>query len=129
MEFPEELKYYEEHTWVRVEGKRAFVGITDYAQKELGEILYVELPEVEEEFDQGETFGTVESSKAVSELIAPISGKVVRVNESLEDEPELINEDPYGDGWMIVMEMGHESELDSLLSAEEYQDMMEEEEE
>ncbi|MFQ6111888.1 MAG: glycine cleavage system protein GcvH [Nitrospinota bacterium] len=127
MEFPEELKYTKEHEWLRVEGNRAVVGITEYAQSELGDVVYVELPEVDTEVEQHATFGQVESVKAVSDLYAPVSGTVVEVNESLNDEPELINSDPYEDGWIMVIHMSDPSELDDLLSAEDYQAYISEE--
>ncbi len=121
MEFPEDLKYTKEHEWVRVEGNRAIVGITEYAQGELGDVVYVELPEVDTEVEQNATFGQVESVKAVSDLYAPVSGTIVEVNESLDDEPELINSDPYEEGWMIVLDMSEPLEIEDLLTAEDYQ--------
>ncbi|EGL81491.1 Glycine cleavage system H protein [Caldalkalibacillus thermarum TA2.A1] len=124
MNLPKELKYSEEHEWVRVEGNKAYIGITDFAQSELGDIVFVELPEAGDEVEQDQPFGSVESVKTVSELYAPVSGKVLEVNENLEDEPELVNSDPYGDGWMIVVEMSDTSELDKLMSAEEYEKMV-----
>jgi glycine cleavage system H protein len=127
MEFPDNLKYTKEHEWVRVEGGKAVVGITDHAQDELGDIVFVELPEVGSEVEQNETFGTVESVKAVSDLFSPLSGEVLEVNETLKDEPELINSSPYKDGWMLVVDISDESELNSLLSAKEYEAYIEEE--
>ena len=127
MEFPEELKYTKEHEWVRVDGNQAVVGITEHAQAELGDIVYVELPEVGSEVEANSPFGTVESVKAVSDLFAPVSGKVLQVNTALEERPEAINSDPYDDGWMIVIEMSDPSELDDLLSAEDYATHIEEE--
>ncbi|MBT9253646.1 MAG: glycine cleavage system protein GcvH [Brockia lithotrophica] len=120
MEFPAELKYSTEHEWVRVEGNLARVGITDYAQSELGDVVYVDLPEVGTEIQKGSVFGSVESVKAVSDLYAPVSGRVVEVNESLKDAPERINSSPYGDGWMIVVEMRDPAELAELLDADAY---------
>jgi len=120
MEFPAELKYSTEHEWVRVEGNHARVGITDYAQSELGDVVYVDLPEVGTEVQKGSVFGSVESVKAVSDLYAPVSGRVVEVNESLKDAPERINSSPYGDGWMIVVEMRDPSEIAELLDADAY---------
>ncbi|CAM3353903.1 glycine cleavage system protein GcvH [Hydrogenibacillus schlegelii] len=120
MEFPAELRYSREHEWVRVEGNRAYIGITDFAQDELGDIVYVELPEVGATVTAGEPFGTVESVKTVSELYAPVSGTVVEVNARLADEPELVNRAPYTDGWMIVVEMSRPEELAALLDAEAY---------
>ena len=120
MNAPAELKYTEEHEWVRVEGNLATVGITDFAQCELGDIVFVELPKVGDTVTKGESFGNVESVKTVSELYAPVSGKVVKVNEALEEAPEKINESPYGDGWMIVVEISDPEELNRLWSAEKY---------
>jgi glycine cleavage system H protein len=120
MNIPKDLKYSVEHEWVLKEGNLAHVGITDFAQSELGDIVFVELPEVGQELSAGDVFGSVESVKTVSELYAPVSGKVVKVNETLEDAPENVNESPYLDGWMIVIEMSDESELDQLLSSDEY---------
>ncbi|MBI2875589.1 MAG: glycine cleavage system protein GcvH [Candidatus Tectomicrobia bacterium] len=120
MYIPEDLKYTREHDWARIEGNRVVVGITDYAQEELGDIVYVELPEVGSEVEHMEPFGTIESVKAVSDLFSPVSGEVVEINETLESEPELVNSDPYGEGWMLVVEMSDASELDSLMSAAEY---------
>lgn len=126
MNLPEDLYYSEEHEWAKKEDNRVYVGITDFAQSELGDVVFVELPEVGEEFDVGDAFGTVESVKTVSELYAPVSGKVVEVNEDLEDNPEYVNESPYDDAWMIVLEMDDESELDNLLSSEQYKEVIEE---
>lgn len=117
---PEGLKYSREHEWVRVDGSRAYIGITDYAQDELGDIVYVELPEVGAELKAGETLGTVESVKTVSDLYAPVSGRVVEVNEALASAPEKVNESPYEEAWMIVVEMADPSELEALLDAEAY---------
>ncbi|QJA09499.1 glycine cleavage system protein GcvH [Romboutsia sp. CE17] len=119
-----ELRYSDKHTWVRVEGDYALVGITDFAQDQLGEVLFVEMPEVEDELTQGEDFGVVESSKVASDLIAPISGEVVEINERLEDEPEYINEDPY-DAWIVKVKLSDADELESLLSPEEYESKIE----
>lgn len=127
MDFPKELKYHKEHAWVKVEGHRALIGITDHAQEELGDIVYVELPERGADVEQDESFGTVESAKAISELFGPVSGRVLDINEDLADQPELINDDPYDSGWMIEVEMGDTSELDNLLSSEEYKKYIEEE--
>ena len=122
MNFPEELKYTREHEWIRDNGdETATVGITDFAQSELGDIVFVELEEEGTEFEQDATFGTVEAVKTVSELYAPVDGKIVEVNEQLEEQPELVNDDPYGDGWMIRIELSDANQLDELMSAEEYQ--------
>jgi len=120
MEVPAELRYSEEHEWVRVEGNRAVVGITDFAQSELGDIVFVELPQPGDTVKFGEPFGSVESVKTVSELYAPVSGKVVEVNSALADAPEKVNQSPYGEGWMIVIEPSDPSELDRLWTAEKY---------
>ena len=119
---PEDLHYSKDHEWLRVEGDVAVIGITDYAQNSLGDVVYVELPKVGEEFAANESFGSVESVKAVSEVFSPISGTVAEVNESLNDEPEKVNGDPYGNGWMIKVNMSSPGEVDSLLTAAEYED-------
>lgn len=126
MNLPEELFYSEEHEWVRKEDNKVYIGITDFAQSELGDVVFVELPEVGEEFDVGDAFGSVESVKTVSELYAPVSGTVVEVNEDLEDNPEYVNESAYEDAWMIVIEMEDEAELENLLSSEQYKEVIEE---
>ncbi|MGA9995824.1 MAG: glycine cleavage system protein GcvH [Pyrinomonadaceae bacterium] len=119
---PEDLHYSKDHEWVRVEGDTATIGITDYAQTTLGDVVYVELPKAGESFSANESFGSVESVKAVSEIFTPISGEVLEVNESLQDEPEKVNNDPYGEGWMVRARMKDPGEVDSLLSAAEYED-------
>lgn len=124
---PEDLNYTKDHEWVRVKGDQATVGITDHAQNQLGDVVYVELPKVGDRFEVAEPFGSVESVKAVSEIYMPLSGSVVEVNESLNDSPEQVNEDPYGDGWMIVLKMENTSQVDGLLSAAEYEDYIKEE--
>jgi len=120
MNFPENLKFSKEHEWVLVEGDVALIGITEYAQSELGDVVYVELPEVGEKLSKDDPFGSVESVKAVSDLFAPVSGAVIEVNDSLPDNPELVNEDSYGDGWMIKVQMSDKEELKDLLAADEY---------
>lgn len=120
MNVPADLKYSEEHEWAKVEGNRVTVGITDFAQHELGDIVFVELPAVGDSLEFGEPFGSVESVKTVSELYAPVSGKVVAINEALVDAPEKVNEAPYGDGWMVVVELSDASELDQLWTADKY---------
>ncbi len=120
MNFPKELKYTKDHEWVRVEGETATVGVTDFAQGELGDIVYLEIETEDEDLDQGELFGTVEAVKTVSDLFMPISGTVAAINEMLEDQPELINSDAYGDGWMIKITIKNTSEIEALLSADEY---------
>lgn len=120
MSYPKDLKYSREHEWVRVSGKRAIVGITDFAQKELGDVVFVELPAVGDEVSAGGEFAVVESVKAVSEVYSPVSGAVVEVNENLADQPEVINQDAYGEGWIAVIELADPTELENLLSAEDY---------
>lgn len=126
MNIPNQLKYSEEHEWVKVEGNEARIGITDFAQAELGDIVFVELPEVGDEIEAGQPFGSVESVKTVSELYAPISGKVVAINEDLEDSPELVNESPYDKAWMVVVEPSDSSEVDKLMTADQYEKMTKE---
>lgn len=120
MDFPEGLKYSKEHEWVLVEGDVAIIGITEFAQGELGDIVFVELPEVGEKISKDDPFGSLESVKAVSDIFAPISGTVVEINDALPDSPETINEDPYGDGWMIKVQMTDMNELKDLMSPEDY---------
>ncbi len=120
MEFPEGLKYSKEHEWVLVEGKTATIGITEYAQEELGDIVYVELPEIGEKIVKDDPFGAVESVKAVSDVYAPVSGSVLEVNDVLPDNPETINDDPYGDGWMIRVDLSDPDGLKDLMDAEVY---------
>jgi glycine cleavage system H protein len=122
---PEELQYTKSHEWVRTEGDTAAIGITDHAQDELGDVVFVELPEVGTTFDAGDSFGTVESVKAVSDLYTPVGGEVVEVNETLNDQPEKINEDPYGEGWIVKLSTSGEGDL---LSASDYEQFLEEEE-
>ena len=125
MNLPENLKYTKEHEWVSVEGNVATVGVTDFAQGELGDIVFVEVETEGETLDKGETFGTVEAVKTVSDLFMPVSGEVVEFNAALEDSPELINKDAYGDGWMIKIEMSDVSEADELMDAAAYKAMLE----
>lgn len=120
-ETPDELHYLETHEWVRLENGTARVGITDFAQDELGDIVFVELPAVGETIEQEEPFGVIESIKAVSDLYAPLSGEVTATNDALTDAPELVNDDPYGEGWMIEINVSDESELDDLLDPEGYE--------
>jgi glycine cleavage system H protein len=119
---PDDLHYSKDHEWVRVEGNIAVVGITDYAQDSLGDVVYVELPKAGDEFAANESFGSVESVKAVSEVFSPVSGVIAGINEALADEPEKVNQDPYVQGWMIRVEMSNPGEVDSLLTAAEYED-------
>jgi len=124
MNLPEELKYTKDHEWARVDGNTVVVGITDYAQSELGDIVYVELPEVGTQVTQGESFGTIEAVKAVSDLYAPVSGEVIEVNVKLNDSPELVNQDPYGEGWMIKIQISNPAELDDLLDKAQYEALL-----
>jgi glycine cleavage system H protein len=119
---PDDLHYSKDHEWVRVDGNVAIVGITDYAQDSLGDVVYVELPKVGDDFAANESFGSVESVKAVSEVFSPVSGEVSGTNETLADTPEKVNQDPYGEGWMIRVEMSNPGEVDSMLTAAEYED-------
>ncbi len=124
MNFPENLKYTKDHEWIRVEGQTAFVGITDFAQSELGEIVYVDVTTEGEALQQNEIFGSVEAVKTVSDLLIPVSGKVVEFNGELEDKPELVNEDPYGKGWIIKIELENADEVNGLLSADDYKKLI-----
>ena len=120
MNIPADLKYTKDHEWVKIDGDTATVGITDFAQSELGDIVYVEVETVDETLDIEEVFGTVEAVKTVSDLFLPLSGEITEFNEALEDEPELVNSDPYGNGWMIKLKFNDDSQLEGLLSADDY---------
>ncbi len=124
MNVPEELKYTKEHEWVKVDGDIATVGITDWAQGELGDVVYVDLPEVDTELKQMSTFGTIEAVKAVSEIFSPLSGEVAEINSALEDDPMVINRDPYGEGWIIKIAVRDATELEQLLSADDYKKLI-----
>jgi len=124
MHFPENLKYTKEHEWILIEGDQATVGITEFAQSELGDIIYVELPQPGKEVKKDDVFGTVEAVKTVSDLFMPVSGKVLETNKQLDQTPELVNEDPYGQAWMIKIELSDPSELDDLLTQEEYRNLV-----
>jgi len=124
MEFPSDLKYTNEHEYVRVDGDVAVVGITDHAQSELGDVVFVELPEVGTEVAQNDEAGTIESVKAVSEIYAPVSGTIIECNEGLTDTPELVNESPYGEAWLYKVKISNPDELEGLLSVETYQDLV-----
>ncbi len=126
---PDDIKYHRDHAWVRVEGKKATIGITDYAQQQLGDIVYVDLPEAETEVDAESELSEIESTKATSPVVSPVSGTVVEVNEDLADSPEIINEDPYGNGWLVVVEMTDPSEVDDLMAKDEYEKFLKEEQE
>ena len=117
---PEDLKYHKEHSWVKIDGNRATVGITEYAQESLGDIVYMDLPDMDASVDADGEIGEIESTKATSSVVSPVSGTIVKVNTELEDAPETINEDPYGKGWIVVIEMDNAKELSSLMDAEEY---------
>ncbi|MDT4952979.1 MAG: glycine cleavage system protein [Acidobacteriota bacterium] len=125
---PEDLHYSKDHEWIRVEGDVGTIGITDHAQDSLGDVVYVELPKAGESFEAHESFGSVESVKAVSEIFTPVGGEITEVNESLQDEPEKVNTDPYGEGWMMRIRMKNPGEVDSLLNAAEYEDFTKAEE-
>ena len=124
---PDDRKYSKEHEWVKVDSGRGTVGITDYAQKQLGDVVYVELPEVGAKLGSMAVFGTIESVKAVSELFCPVSGEVVEVNQKVVDKPELVNSDPYGDAWLVVVKLDNPGDLDALMGASEYQKYLDEE--
>lgn len=121
MNFPSDIRYTAEHEWIRVEGEEAYVGITDYAQSELGEIVFVDVPTIGEEVAQGEVFGSIEAVKTVSDLNIPVTGEVLAINEELDAQPELVNNDPYGEGWIIKIAVKDIAELDNLMDAEAYQ--------
>ena len=124
LNFPDDLKYAEDHEWSRMEDGEVTIGICDYAQDQLGDVVFVELPEVGDSFDRGQEFGTVESVKAVSELVIPLSGEVTAVNENLEDTPELVNSEPYTGGWMLKIKLANQGELDDLMTKDAYLDML-----
>ena len=124
MNVPDELKYTKDHEWVRVEGESIVVGVTDFAQKELGDIVYVDVDTEGQAIEKEEVFGSVEAVKTVSDLMMPVSGEIVALNDALEDEPELVNTDPYGDGWMIKVLVSDFTELDSLLTADQYKELV-----
>jgi glycine cleavage system H protein len=124
MNIPSELKYTKDHEWIKIEGDVAIIGITDFAQSELGDIVYVEVETVDETLDQEEVFGTVEAVKTVSDLFLPLTGEITDFNKKLEDEPELVNSDPYGDGWMIKMKFSDASQIDDLLDADAYKELV-----
>ncbi|WP_420571791.1 glycine cleavage system protein GcvH [Kordia sp.] len=124
MNIPADLKYTKDHEWVKIDGDIATVGITDFAQGELGDIVYVDVETLDEEVDKDEVFGTVEAVKTVSDLFMPLSGEVIELNEKLEDEPELVNKDPYGEGWMIKIKISDESQIEGLLTDEAYKEVV-----
>ena len=124
--YPDELRYTEKHVWVRLDAKEATCGLSAHAESEMGDVVFLELPEEGTQFEKGDVYGTVESAKAVEDLFAPISGEVVRVNTDLVDAPEGINQDPYGEGWMLALKIGDESELDELMSSDQYEEFLSE---
>jgi len=124
MTFPENLKYTKDHEWIRIEGDTGAVGITDYAQGELGDVVFVELPVLGKQVKQGDSFGTIEAVKAVSDLFAPVSGEVIEANAELEKAPDFINKEPYGKGWMLKLKVSNKSELNSLLDAKAYRELI-----
>lgn len=129
MNFPEDLKYSKEHEWVRVNGNVATIGVSDYAQDQLGEIVFVELPDEGEEFEKDDAFGVVESVKSVNDVYAPLSGRIIEVNDPVVDTPEIVNEDPYGEGWLVKIEISNLKEMGELMSAKDYEAYIKEESE
>ena len=129
MDYPDDLYYNREHLWVRVQGNRGTVGVTDHAQREMGEILFVDLPEESSQLDKNDNFGSLESSKTVAELRSPLSGEIVSINKDLEEEPSLVNDDPYGNGWLVVLEMDDPGELEDMLNAADYEELLEQKDE
>ncbi len=125
MEYPDDLYYNRVHIWIRVQGSQGTIGVTDFAQREMGEILFVDLPEEGSPIDKDDVFGTLESSKTVAELHCPISGELVSINKDLEEEPSLVNDDPYGKGWLVVVELDDPNELEDMLNAADYEDFLE----
>lgn len=129
MEYPDDLYYNRDHLWVRVQGNRGTVGVTDHAQREMGEILFVDLPEESSQVEKNDNFGSLESSKTVAEVRSPISGEIVSINKDLEEEPSLVNDDPYGNGWLVVVEMDDPGELEDMLNAADYEELLEQKDE
>jgi glycine cleavage system H protein len=125
MNFPNDLKYTKDHEWIRVEGAFAFIGVTDFAQKELGDVVYVEIDTKGETLAQEETFGTIEAVKTVSDMFMPVGGEVIEINPGLESKPEMVNQDPYGEGWMIKIKMTNPAEVKDLMTADEYKKTIE----
>ena len=124
---PQDIRYHKEHTWIRVSGKKGTIGITDYAQDALGDIVYIELPEIDSAVDAGTEITEIESTKSTSSVISPVSGRVIEINEELSETPEIINEDPYGKGWIAVIELDNPGEIDDLLEAADYGKLVDEE--
>ena len=129
MEYPDDLYYTRNHLWVRIQGTRATVGVTDYAQREMGEVLFVDLPEEGSQVEKDDVFGSLESSKTVAELRCPVSGEIVSINKDLEEEPSLVNDDPYGNGWLVVVEIDDPNELEEMINAADYEEILEQEDE
>jgi glycine cleavage system H protein len=129
MEYPDDLYYNRSHLWIRIQGNRGTVGVTDYAQREMGEVLFVDLPEEGSQVEKDDVFGSLESSKTVAELRCPVSGEIVSINKDLEEEPSLVNDDPYGNGWLIVVEIDDPNELEDMINAADYEEMLEQEDE
>ena len=127
MEYPDDLYYTRNHLWVRIQGTRATVGVTDYAQREMGEVLFVDLPEEGSQVEKDDVFGSLESSKTVAELRCPVSGEIASISKDLEEEPSLVNDDPYGRGWLIVVEIDDPNELEEMINAADYEEMLEQE--
>ena len=124
MNFPDDIKYTTDHEWIRIEGKIGWVGITDYAQGELGDVVYVEIPAVGTKVEKGKSFGTIEAVKAVSDLFAPVSGEIVEINADVKDHPEIVNKDPYGNGWMVKIAIADLSQLNVLLDVQAYKSLI-----
>ena len=124
MNTPDNLLYTNEHEWIRVDGDEAYIGITDYAQSELGDIVFVELPNTDDEFEKNDVFGTIEAVKTLADLFLPVSGKILEVNEKIENEPELINSDPYNDGWLVKISVSNTDELTEILTPEDYKKLI-----
>ena len=124
MNIPHNLLYTKEHEWIKVDGNTAYVGITDYAQSELGDIVFVELPSENEEFEKNDVFGTIEAVKTLADLFIPVSGRIVEINSKVEDEPELINSQPYDDGWLVKIDISNSDELKDILKADDYKEMI-----
>lgn len=129
MDNPDDLYYNRDHLWVRMQGNRGTVGVTDHAQREMGEILFVDLPEEGSQVDRNDSFGSLESSKTVAELRSPLSGEIVSINKDLEEEPSLVNDDPYGNGWLMVVEVDDPGELEDMLNAADYEELLEQKDE
>ena len=124
MSLPEDLKYTKEHEWLKVDGETAIIGITEHAQSELGDIIFIEFPNVDQKIEKNEPFGTIEAVKTVADLFAPVSGKVIEINETLEDNPEFVNSDPYVNGWIVKVSISDISEMEELMSADKYAELL-----